>query len=188
MAQNTYTLIRRYGEKVETQFSIMDGASCLSPHVFASEFGVRDEAGRWVENEPIIAYEPTLILFEALRMKIKKPIAINSGYRNVAKQTQLYNDDILRHNGKPSGEVAHPDHAPHTTGSAMDISIPKGYTAANIAKMIREISVQLGLPMARTGYVMYNYRFVHFDLVFMLYHPNTKIPNPCPSWIPGTTW
>lgn len=185
---NTYTLIKRYGERVETPFLKNNGVSCLTEHVYASEFGVHDDEGRWIESIPIIAYEPTLLLFEALRKSVKKPISIKSGYRNIAKQTQLYLDDLHEHHGIPSKKVAAPEHAPHTTGSAMDIGIPKGYTAQNLAALIRKISVELNYPMARTGFIIYNYEFVHFDLVFMLFRPYTKTPNPCPEWIPGTTW
>jgi hypothetical protein len=186
---NSFILIKPDGSQQETPFLLKNGVPCISEHVFCSEFGEHDDKGNWVPEIPIRAFEPTLKLFEAIREIVGQPIAINSGYRTIEKQKYLYKADLESNGGKPSGKVANPANAPHTTGTAMDLSLPAGYTAQQLAQLIRQTSVKLGYPMARTGYITYDYKFVHFDLVFLLYAPYTKTPNPAPAlWFPGGSW
>lgn len=172
----TYTLIKRDGTQEEVPFLIRDGVPCVSYHVYQSEFGQHD-------NGKVIAFEPIIELFEKVRETIKRPIRINSGYRSAEYQAMLYRQD-------PSGAVAKPGHSPHETGAAMDLAIPPNFTAQSFAALIRKISKDMGFPEARTGWKQYGGRFVHVDLVHMLYEPYIEgrvNPNPN-AWKAGVTW
>ncbi|HEX2954362.1 MAG TPA: D-alanyl-D-alanine carboxypeptidase family protein [Bacillota bacterium] len=186
---STFTLIKRDGTTEERPFQIISGREMISPHIARAEFGEHDEAGRLRTGVPIRALEPLVELFEAVRAAVGQPIPIHSGYRSVAKQQELYQRDIREHGGKPSGEVARPDCAPHTYGAAMDLGLPRGLNAARFAAIIRQTSVKLGLPQPRTGWRMYGGRFVHMDMVFLCFEPYTNKPNPAPrSWRSGVSW
>jgi hypothetical protein len=185
----TFTVIKRDGTVEERPFLIISGREALSPHISRAEFGEHDGAGRLRRHVPIQILEPLIDLFEAVRTAVGSPIPINSGYRSRAKQKELYERDIREHGGKPSGQVARVDLAPHTYGAAMDLAIPPGLTAAKLAALIRQTSIRIGLPQARTGWRSYGGRFVHMDLVFLCFKPYTDKANPAPkSWRPGVTW
>ncbi len=59
----------------------------------------------------------------------------------------------------------------------------------------------LGLPAPRLGHKLYNERFTHVDLVFMLFEPYGSLPHPSTwpeldpaqrqaftAWRPGVEW
>lgn len=54
-----------------------------------------------------------------------KPMIVTrlGGIRSYAQQAALYAADLAAHGGKPSGLVAHPDHAQHCLGKAADTYI-----------------------------------------------------------------
>jgi uncharacterized protein YcbK (DUF882 family) len=188
--KTTYTLIHKDGTHEEKPFT----NGMISEHISQAEFGEHDGAGRLRENVSIEIFEPLIQLFEAVRGAIGKPITINSGYRSKEKQAELYAKD-------PSGAVTKPGHSPHMYGAAMDLALPDGWDARKFADFIRKTSVSIGLPMARTGWKRYNGRFVHVDLVHMLFKPYINTPikinddltiggvNPAPgAWKAGVTW
>jgi hypothetical protein len=186
---NTFIMIERDGTRKEVPFLVIDKYKCLSRHIYFYEYGERDEAGLLRENIQPIIFEPLIELFETLRETVNRPIRINSGYRTIEKQTELYQRDVRENGGNPSGKVAIPSHAPHTYGAAMDLAIPFPYKAKDFARLIQKISLDLKFPMVRTGWKAYNGAFVHMDLIPMLFQPYTNISNPCPeSWTPGRCW
>lgn len=189
---NTYTLIKRDGTAEKRPFLIIDGKEMISEHISRLEFGEHDEHGRPRLDVPVVILEPLIELFEAVRAEVGGPIRINSGYRSPAKQKELYERDIREHGGKPSGEVARPDCAPHTYGAAMDLAIPVGWNAARLANLIQGTCGKLGLPKARCGWRKYGSRFVHTDLVFLRFPPYVlkgDRDNPAPySWKAGVIW
>lgn len=180
---DNYTLIKRNGAVEEQSFFVSTGGNLhISAHISKAEYAQKDTG-------EVIIYEPLIELFEAVRKAIGKPIPVNSGYRSPAYQKKLYDADLRANGGKPSGAVARPGSSPHETGAAMDLGIPTGWDAAKFAQLIRNTSVAIGFPMARVGWKKYGGRFVHVDLVHMLYAPYTGKPNPNPgAWSPGVVW
>jgi len=180
---STYILVHRDGTEEEKPFLIQDGHEFISEHISRYEWN-RDK------DEDCRVFAPLAELFEKVRFGIQKPIVINSGYRSVAKQERLYALDIAEHGGKPSGEVAKPGHSPHHMGAAMDLAIPCGWDADKLAPVIVHTAQGLGFDKARVGYVAYGKKFIHVDLVYMLYAPwiaGRKNPNP-DIWAPGVKW
>jgi hypothetical protein len=160
-----YTLIKADGRKV-----IMEGQ--VAPHISDYEASCH-HCGK------AILFEPTIQLFEKVRELVGKPIPINSFYRCVEKQDELIRD----------GYKAAKTNPPHCTGAAMDLGIPKGYTARKLINAIKKAAKELGLPAPRIGSKAYGYAFVHVDLVFMLYEPYLKgKKNPAPAWVEGAEW
>lgn len=180
---NTYILIHRYGNREEVPFLVRGGREYVSPHVS------REEIDTEPAPKPMI-FDPLIYLFETVREKVGRPIVISSGYRSPEYQRKLYEDDIRKNGGRPSGRVAKPGSSPHETGAAMDMYIPAGWTAQKLAEIFQETSVALGFPKCRVGWRQYLGRgFIHVDLVHMLFAPYTNTPNPNPqAWRPGVTW
>ncbi len=178
----TYTLTHLDGTSEEMPFFIVSGKPYLTAHVSLAEFGEHDSKGRLREDVPVFAFEPILKLFEAVREKLG-PIHINSGYRSDAKQTELYKADS-------SGAVAKPGSSPHRFGAAMDLAIPPTVSSAvELASHVQYYSKQLGLQVARCGWREYQGRFLHMDVVYLLFAPYTNLKNPNPkAWRSGVTW
>ena len=179
----TYTLIYRSGNREEVPFLVRGGREYVSPHIS------REEIDTEPAPKPMI-FDPLIYLFETVREKVGRPIVISSGYRSPEYQRKLYEDDIRKNGGRPSGRVAKPGNSPHELGAAMDLIIPAGWTAEELAKLFRDTSVALGFPVARTGWKRYlGQGFIHVDLAPMLFKPYTDVPNPRPQlWIPGLVW
>jgi hypothetical protein len=187
---NSYTLIRRNGTSVEVPFLMAGNVPYISEHIPAAEFGEHDAKGNWQRNIPIVVFEPVVETFEAVRTVVNEPIPVNSGYRSPEKQRLLYLMDLKENHGKPSGKVSSPGNSPHETGAAMDLGIPKGWTAAKLAAEIRKASQRLGYGFVRIGIKKYGGRFIHVDWTFLLYEPYVKgKKNPHPrDWAPGVSW
>jgi len=181
----SYTLISRYGNREEVPFLIRAGKEYISAHISRAEFGQRDG------SQKVVIFDPLIELFEAVRSQVG-PIVISSGYRSDEYQRKLYEDDIRKNGGKPSGQVARPGNSPHATGAAMDLIIPDSYKgrAKNFSELFVQASAKLGFPLCRVGWKQYLGRgFIHVDLVHMLFAPYTNVPNPRPGvWRPGAVW
>lgn len=162
---------------------VRPGKEYISAHISRAEFGQRDG------SQKVVIFDPLIELFEAVRRQVG-PIVISSGYRSEEYQRKLYEEDLRKNGGKPSGQVAKPGNSPHATGAAMDLIIPGGWHPRDFAEMFREACVDLNFPLCRVGWKQYLGRgFIHVDLVPMLYKPYTKIPNPHPrTWRPGAMW
>lgn len=180
----TYTLIHRSGNREEVPFLLVGDKEYVSAHISRREFGQRDG------SYAVVIFDPLKHLFEAAREKVGRPILISSGYRSAEYQRKLYEEDVRQNGGRPSGKVAKPGNSPHELGAAMDLIIPAGWTAEELAKLFRDTSVALGFPVARTGWKRYlGQGFIHVDLAPMLFKPYTDVPNPRPQlWIPGLVW
>jgi hypothetical protein len=192
---NTYTLIRRDGIKTEVPFLFEKGKYLISEHLPQFENRAHTLGFAQHDTGAVVIYQPLVTLFETVRTGISllrgedTPITVSSGYRSREYQVAVYEADLRANSGKPSGKVARPGHSPHETGAAMDLELPKGFGAKEFAAFIRRVSLELQFPEARTGYVIYDYKFVHVDLVPMLYRPYTGMPNPNPGvWKPGVIW
>lgn len=192
---NTYTLIQRNGTRKEVPFLLIRDKYHISEHI--PQFENRDHTLGYAQHDTgeVVIFEPLIILFEAVRDEVKKvrkketPIVINSGYRSPEYQKRVYEEDLKANGGKPSGKVARPGRSPHELGVAMDLQAPQGFSVRDFATLIRKVCMDLKYPIARTGYVKYNYQFVHMDLAPMLFKPYTKIENPIPQlWKPGVIW
>lgn len=192
---NTYTLIRRDGTKCTVPFLFERGNYYISEHL--PQFENRTHTLGFAQHNTgaVVIYQPLITLFETVRAGITllggkdTPITVNSGYRSPEYQKTLYEADLRANDGKPSGKVAKPGHSPHETGAAMDLGLPEGFEAKEFAAFIRRVSLELEFSEARTGYIIYDYKFVHVDLVPMLYRPYTGTPNPNPgAWKPGVIW
>jgi len=121
----------------------------------------------------IEVFHPTVQLFEEARKIVGKPIIINSFYRCSRRQAQLID----------SGAKAAKKFYPHTTGSALDLAIPEGYTAVELMGAFKEAAKNLLLPVPRFGHKAYGGAFLHVDYAFMIK------PNPCPKyWYEGAEW
>lgn len=180
---DSYTLIKRDGECESIPFYTIKEQNYISAHISQAEFGQRDTG-------KVLIFEPLIHVFEKARSILGKPILINSGYRSREYQEKLYQADLKSNQGRPSGNVSKPGNSPHMYGAAMDLAIPKGWTARDLAALIRRASVELGYPPARTGWRQYGGSFLHADLIFMFFDPclaGIKNPNPS-SWLPGVEW
>ncbi len=180
---DVYTLIQKDGTRETVPFLNVKGKNHISAYISQAEFGQKDTG-------KAIIFEPLIQVFEKARSILEKPIIINSGYRSREYQGKLYQADLRANQGKPSGNVAKPGNSPHMYGAAVDLTIPKGWIARDLADLIRRASVELGFPPARTGWRQYGGSFLHVDLVFMLFEPyleGKKNPNPI-SWLPGIEW
>ena len=169
-----FRVILQDGAKEDRPFIVKDGRQFISEHLPRYEFF---KPSGWDEHARILA--PLIDLFEAVRAEVG-PIKVNSGYRGDAFQERLYKQN-------PQG-VAKPGSSPHRFGAAMDLAIPKEWTAAKLADLVQAKSIALGFDRARCGWREYSGRFLHIDLVYLLFTPFTAIPNPNRSWRPGVTW
>lgn len=174
---NTYTLIKKDGTREEVPFLIrtINGHQIL----YVSEFVAKWEADcSWTGK--VVIFEPTLQLFNKMRDIIGRPIIINSWFRSEEYQAHLHKLDPIN-----AAAVS-----PHPTGAAMDLSIPSGLTASGMEMVAHQAGRALGFPVPRTGWRKYEGRFIHVDLVFMLYKPYIAgQTNPRPArWKPGIKW
>lgn len=126
-----------------------------------------------------IKLSPFIInLFEAVRNDIGCPIFITSGYRSPQYQKHL--TEINPYAVKLS---------PHPEGAALDMQIPFRFEPLELAHRFQEHSKRLGYGTCRYGLEKYKFRFIHVDIIYMLYHPWTNTENPKPDiWKEGVTW
>lgn len=179
---DTYTLIKKDGSKLVVPYTVINGIEHVTEHFTRAEL----DTGH---DDNALFFQPILQVIEKAR-EIVGPLTADSGYRSYDHQVQVYDDDVKKNGGKPSGKVAKPGHSPHETGAAVDLAIPPGHEPEEFAKLLQKISVDLGFPMARVGWKEYlGMDFVHVDEVFLLFKPYTNVPNPFPeAWLPGVTW
>ncbi len=60
-------------------------------------------------------------MFADMPPEIRNLVKINSGHRTTERQAELYQEDIARNGGKPSGRVAPPGGSNHEHGQAADL-------------------------------------------------------------------
>lgn len=151
------------------------------------------------DSREIYLLQGLVDIFTQAREKLGVPIQINSGFRTKAWQKEL----IRR--GYKASKIS-----PHQHGAAFDLSIAniKGLDhAARCYKLVtalKEAAYNLGLvDYFRYGCKAYNYDFVHFDIVPILFDARWKdllarlplefypygVENPRPvDWQGGVNW
>lgn len=148
-----------------------NGIDYVSEHIAAHEI-----ADRWTGEIKI--YDGLVYLFEGARTIINRPLIITSGYRSVA-----YNQHLHEIGYKTAA------HSPHCEGAAIDVIIPHDKTVDDLINAFDTSADLLKLPRPRYGHIQYKDRFLHIDLVFMLYKPYTEVDNPHPrQWKSGKEW
>lgn len=127
-----------------------------------------------------IFFIPEIIeLYERARILIDRPIPITAGYRT------LLHENNLRTFGYKTAKLI----SAHTLGAAIDSDA--GNRDDNLTWMhtLKIAARDIELPTPRFGFSAYGGRFVHTDMVFMLFEPYTGLKNPLPDkWRPGITW
>jgi hypothetical protein len=190
--KDTWTLIKPDGSRIEKPFSVIDGKQYIAEFIPRFEkwdprLGYRRGFAEH-DTGDVVIFEPTIDVFQTVRRQVG-PILINSGYRSTAYQKRLWIADCKEHGGRPSGEVAAPGSSPHERGAAMDCAIPHHLTAAKLAELFRHTAAGLDLGLARTGFKLYKNRFLHWDVVYLLFQPYLDEPNPRKKvWRPGVIW
>lgn len=168
----TCTRINKDGTLEEIPFLIKRGVEYVSEHISRHE--VEDP---WTGK--VVLFQPIIELFEEARKGLGRPIGINSGYRTPEYQEHL----------AEIGYKAAKNYPPHCEGAALDLAIPAALTYYPIVQALTRASRKLGYPTPRIGVKEYGYKFVHVDLVFMLFEPYNDKKNPIPDkWIPGAEW
>lgn len=172
----TYTLINRNGAREQVPFFMRQTGGLEVPYV-SMHITKREVDDAWTGR--IIILDPLIALFERAREVLGRPITINSGYRTPEYQKHLKNLGL---------RVA--EDSPHCHGAALDLAIPKGQMAMDLADALKKAAQDLGLPAPRLGIRLYDFTFVHVDLVFLLFEPYARgRENPHPTaWRPGVEW
>lgn len=101
-----------------------DGETFLTEHFRVKEFACKDG------SDPVFIAKMLPMICEYIRMRCKKGISINSGYRTV------------EHNAKP--EVGGAEYSQHLYGTAADLRCPAGFTPKQMAGFAREIMPDWG--------------------------------------------
>jgi len=145
-------------------------------------------------------------LFNKTREIYGAPLMITAGDRTIKHQRKL-----LKLGLKGATVMS-----PHILGAALDIdAVPSTWdtekqACERIIECVNEAAQEIKVELPRMGFKAYNYRFVHVDLVFILFEPFTKIEHPgswlglfknlggqivkgahdkfSNSWRPGVTW
>lgn len=128
----------------------------------------------------IILYKPLLDLFDEARDILGHPLPVNAGFRTPNHQRLLI----------AQGYKAATALSPHMVAAALDVdAVPRGTVSEveeclAIVNAFEKAAALLSLPAPRLGYSAYALKFVHIDLVFMLFQPYTSLPHPS-SWAEG---
>ena len=101
-----------------------DGDTFLTEHFQVKEFACKDG------SDPIFIAKMLPMICEYIRMRCKKGITVNSGYRTA------------EHNAKP--EVGGAEYSQHLYGTAADLRCPAGITPKQIAGFARELMPDWG--------------------------------------------
>lgn len=103
-------------------------------------------------------------------------ITCSSGYRDTEKQRALYNADLAKHGGKPSGYVARPGGSSHEYGIAADLKVTgNGVSITHISGKAEEAGLNKDTPQWRALLAKYG---LHQPL-----HPkNSPTPSRPESW------
>jgi hypothetical protein len=103
-------------------------------------------------------------------------ITCSSGYRDFGKQSALYNADIAKNGGKPSGAVAVPGNSAHEFGIAVDLKVTgNGVSITQIAASAERNGTNKDTPQWRQLLAKYG---LHQPL-----HPqNVPTPSVPESW------
>jgi hypothetical protein len=103
-------------------------------------------------------------------------ITCSSGYRDTEKQRALYNADLAKHGGKPSGYVARPGGSSHEYGIAADLKVTgNGVSITHISGKAEEAGLNKDTPQWRALLGKYG---LHQPL-----HPkNSPTPSRPESW------
>lgn len=173
---HSYTLVHRNGSTEELPFLMRDTEAGAVPYV-SMHITKREIDDAWTGR--VIIFDPLIALFEHARELLGSPLTINSGYRTRAYQNHLRSMGL---------RVA--TDSPHCLGAALDLAIPRGRMAMDLIDIFKQSARDLDLPAPRFGTRLYDYTFVHVDLVFMLFEPFTRERvNPHPqAWRPGVEW
>jgi len=128
----------------------------------------------------------TLDIIQEVRTRIKLPIRVNGrglkyrGYRTPDEHAYLQGINSNASVGTSA----------HVYGSALDMSVPKGYTAEEFVAEIREAERDMGLRAGRIGWRKYNGSWIHYDRVFECFEGACNDgKNPFPDkWKPNVEW
>lgn len=119
-----------------------------------------------------------LELFDQTRRNLGHPLPVNAGCRSVTHQLTLVN----------LGYKAATAISPHMLGVALDPdALPRdGKTekeeCLSIVAAVEAAAAQLGLSeVLRIGYAAYHHKFVHFDILPILFQPYADLPHPA-TW------
>lgn len=131
-------------------------------------------------------FRDTLDVIEEVRTRIKLPIRVNGrgrryrGYRTPSDQTHL-----RKVNANAAKGVS-----PHEYGAALDMDVPRGYTAREFITEIREAERDMGIAKGRIGWKAYGGGWIHYDRVFACFEGGCNAgKNPYPrKWAPGVEW
>ncbi len=100
-------------------------------------------------------YQPTLRIFDDVRIRTGGPLIITSGRRSRVLQDRLIREKKTR-----------AKYSPHLYGLALDVRVPFArMTREEFVQLVRDSSVRLGLPV-RIGWKLYakkRTRHIHFD-------------------------
>lgn len=189
----TKTQAERALTPIELQIEYEDISLCLSstPYVcYPYDWIASPDSGE------IYLLQGLVDIFSQAREKLGVPIQINSGFRTKAYQREL------KRRGYKAAKIS-----PHMHGAAFDLNIQhiKGIDHASrcykLKTALEEAAYNLGLKeYFRYGCKAYNYDFLHFDIVPILFDarwkdllarlPDKFFPygtvNPCPgNWYQG---
>ena len=156
----------------------------------------------------LLLMPPITKLFNKAREIYGAPLMITAGDRTIEHQRRLLK----------MGLKAATIMSPHILGAALDIDAKpnrlRGRSEVDeclyIVRCLEKAAGVLKLGLPRIGIKVYNHRFVHVDLVYMLFKPWTLVPHPSDwpetfkdlrgqvvkgahekfdrSWRPGVTW
>lgn len=99
-----------------------DGGKTLTRHFKVREFACSDG------SDPIFIARELPLVLEYIRMRLGRPVSINSAYRTPAK----------------NAAVGGAEHSQHLYGTAADLATVPGYTPAKMAAIAREVLVDWG--------------------------------------------
>ncbi len=120
----------------------------------------------------IVLAKEICLAFKKIREALQIPLQITGGFRVLADEERIKAQG--GHTAKQS---------PHFYGVALDIAVPRGWTAENFAKyIIRALNGK-----CRVGWKAYNGTFIHVDVAHILKDKNGKSPDPI-NYQAGVTW
>lgn len=106
-------LVRGYEERMRDGGG--SGVAALRP------FLAQGKASSHLDNMDAALSGPLARMFADAPPEVRRVMQINSGHRSTERQAQLYQADIEKNGGAPSGYVAQPGHSNHEKGIAADL-------------------------------------------------------------------